>query len=187
MLAAAVAIALDSHLAAYAGAVVASAAVATTRPAQAVVVPGLVHNAEELTAANALTGWIESVSVVASSAASGVLLAMAGPGSVFAVAGVAGLLSVLLAATVRGMGALAGYGGAGGLAGTLAAFGCSLASPRPACWSPCSALNGWSSARWTSYLSCLRCRCSTAAKAGSATSIWPTASGVSSPAWPAWL
>ena len=91
MLAAAVAIALDSPLAAYAGAVVASAAVATTRPAQAVVVPGLVHTAEELTAANALTGWIESVSVVASSAATGVLLAMAGPGSVFAVAGIAGL------------------------------------------------------------------------------------------------
>jgi hypothetical protein len=131
MLAAAVAIALDSPLAAYAGAVVASAAVATTRPAQAVVVPGLVHNAEELTAANALTGWIESVSVVASSAATGVLLAMAGPGSVFAVAGVAGLVSVLLAATVRGMGALAGYGGAGGLAGTLAGLRLLAREPAP--------------------------------------------------------
>jgi hypothetical protein len=118
MLAAAVTIALDSPLAAYAGAVVASAAVATTRPAQTVVVPGLVHNAEELTAANALTGWIESVSVVASSAATGVLLAMAGPASVFAVAGIAGLLSVLFAATVRGMGALAVYGGTDGSAET---------------------------------------------------------------------
>jgi hypothetical protein len=131
MLAAAVAIALDSPLAAYAGAVVASAAVATTRPAQTVVVPGLVHNAEELTAANALTGWIESVSVVASSAATGVLLATAGPGSVFAVAGVAGLVSVLFAATVRGMGALAGYGGAGGLAGTLAGLRLLAREPAP--------------------------------------------------------
>jgi MFS family permease len=119
MLAAAVAIAVDSPLAAYAGAVVASAAVATTRPAQTVVVPGLVHKAEELTAANAVTGWIESVSVVASSAATGVLLAIAGPGSVFAMAGVVGLLSVIFAATVRGLRALAIHGGAGGLAGTL--------------------------------------------------------------------
>ena len=131
MLAAAVAIALDSPLAAYAGAVVASAAVATTRPAQAVVVPGLVHNAQELTAANALTGWIESVSVVASSAATGVLLAIAGPGSVFAVAGVAGLVSVLLAASVRGVGALAGHGGAGGLAGTLAGLRLLAREPAP--------------------------------------------------------
>ena len=131
MLAAAVAIALDSPLAAYAGAVVASAAVATTRPAQMVVVPGLVHSAEELTAANALTGWIESVSVVASSAATGVLLAMAGPGSVFAVAGVAGLVSVLFAATVRGVGALAVSGGAGGLAGTLAGLRLIAREPAP--------------------------------------------------------
>jgi hypothetical protein len=131
MLAAAVAIALDSPLAAYAGAVVASAAVATTRPAQTVVVPGLVHNAEELTAANALTTWTESVSVVASSAATGVLLAVAGPGLVFVVAGVAGLLSVLLATTVRGMGALAVYGGASGLDGTLAGLRLLVHEPAP--------------------------------------------------------
>jgi MFS family permease len=131
MLTAAVAIALDSPLAAYAGAVVASAAVATTRPAQTVVVPGLVHNAEELTAANALTTWTESVSVVASSAATGVLLAVAGPGLVFVVAGVAGLLSVLLAATVRGIGALAVYGGASGLDGTLAGLRLLVHEPAP--------------------------------------------------------
>ena len=131
MLAAALAIALDSPLAAYAGAVVASAAVATTRPAQTVVVPGLVHNAEELTAANALTGWIESVSVVASSAATGILLAMAGPASVFAVAGIAGLLSVLFAATVRGMGALTVYGGTDGSAETLAGLRPLAREPAP--------------------------------------------------------
>jgi hypothetical protein len=122
MLATALAIGLEVPLAAYVGAVVASAAVATTRPAQTALVPGLVHNAEELTAANALTGWIESASVVASSAASGLLLAVAGPGLVFAVAGVAGLVSVVLAATVRGMGALAVEEAAGRVAGTLAGF-----------------------------------------------------------------
>jgi hypothetical protein len=122
MLATALAIGLEVPLAAYVGAVVASAAVATTRPAQTALVPGLVHNAEELTAANALTGWIESASVVASSAATGLLLAVAGPGLVFAVAGVAGLVSVVLAATVRGMGALAVEEAAGRVAGTLAGF-----------------------------------------------------------------
>jgi Cyclic nucleotide-binding domain/Major Facilitator Superfamily len=121
MLTTALAIALEAPLAAYGGAVVASAAVATTRPAQTPLVPGLVRNAEELTAANALTGWIEGASVVASSAATGVLLALAGPGLVFAVAGVVGLVSVGLAATVRGMGALA-VDEAAGLAGTLAGF-----------------------------------------------------------------
>ena len=121
MLTTALAIAVNAPLAAYAGAVVASAAVATTRPAQTPLVPGLVRNAEELTAANALTGWIESASVVASSAATGVLLTFAGPGLVFAVAGVAGLVSVGLAATVRGMGPLA-VDEAAGLVGTLAGF-----------------------------------------------------------------
>jgi hypothetical protein len=121
MLTTAVAIWLEAPLAAYGGAVVASAAVATTRPAQTPLVPGLVHNAEELTAANALTGWIESASVVASSAATGILLTVAGPGLVFAVAGVAGLASVGLAATVRGTGALA-VDESAGLAGTLAGF-----------------------------------------------------------------
>jgi hypothetical protein len=122
MLATAVAIGLEAPPAAYAGAVVASAAVATTRPAQTALVPGLVHDAEELTAANALTGWIESASLVASSAATGLLLAVAGPGVVFAVAGVAGLASVGLAATVRGMGPLAVDEAAGSLTGTLAGF-----------------------------------------------------------------
>jgi len=121
MLATALAISFEAPLVAYAGAVVASAAVATTRPAQTPLVPGLVRNAEELTAANALTGWIESASVVASSAATGVLLTVAGPGVVFAVAGATGLVSVGLATTVRGMRPLA-VEEAAGLAGTLAGF-----------------------------------------------------------------
>jgi MFS transporter/cyclic nucleotide-binding protein len=122
MLTTATAIAMGAPLAAYVGAVVASAAVATTRPAQTPLVPALVRSAEELTAANALTGWIESASVVASSAATGVLLAMAGPGWVFAVAGLAGLASVGLVAGVRAVRPLAVDDAAGGLADTLAGF-----------------------------------------------------------------
>jgi hypothetical protein len=122
MVATAAAMAIGAPLAAYAGAVVASAAVATTRPAQTPLVPALVRNAEELTAANALTGWIESASVVAASAATGVLLAVAGPAGVFAAAGLAGLASVGLAATVRGVRPLAGDDARSGLAETLAGF-----------------------------------------------------------------
>jgi hypothetical protein len=130
MLATAMAIGLEAPPAAYAGAVIASAAVVWTRPAQTPLVPGLVHNAEELTAANALTGWIESASVVASSAATALLLSVAGPGLVFAVAGVAGLMSVGLAATVRGTGALA-VDESAGLAGTLAGFRVLAREPAP--------------------------------------------------------
>jgi MFS family permease len=122
MLVAALAIAVNAPLMAYAGAVVASAAVATTRPAQTPLVPGLVRRPEELTAANALTGWVENVGLVASSAATGILLAVAGPGLVFAVAGIAGLISVALAGTVGRMRPLAVNERAPHLTGTLAGF-----------------------------------------------------------------
>jgi CRP-like cAMP-binding protein len=125
MLAAAAGIAAGVPTAAYAGAVVASTALVTTRPASSVLVPSLVRDAGELTAANALTGWIESVTTVLSSAVTGILLAVAGPGAVFAAAGAAGLIPLALAATVRGTGRLAAAGDeetAGGLAELLAGF-----------------------------------------------------------------
>ena len=103
MLATAAAIAADLAPAAYAGAVVASAAVATTRPAQAVIVPALVSSAEELTAANAVAGWVESAGAVVSSLATGILLAVSGPGWVFAAGGLVGLASVVLVGGVRGV------------------------------------------------------------------------------------
>ena len=120
MLATAAAVASDVAPAAYAAAVVASVAVATTRPAQAALAPALVRSVEELTATNAVTGWLESMGAVASSLATGVLLAVAGPGSVFAAAGLTGLLSVCLAATVRGVRRPVGDSEAGGLGEMLA-------------------------------------------------------------------
>ncbi len=90
-----------SPYAAYGAAVVASTAVAATRPAQAVLVPGLVRGADQLTAMNVATGWIEAVGIVLAGAMTGVLLGAGGPGAVFAVCSAFGAVATLLVAGVR--------------------------------------------------------------------------------------
>ena len=89
-------------LVAYALAAVAASATTFTRPAQAVLVPSLVRDLDELTATNVVSGWNESVGVFAAPIATGALLAVSGPGAVFAVMAVVALGSLLLAAPLRG-------------------------------------------------------------------------------------
>ena len=89
-------------LIAYAMAAAAASATCITRPAQAVLLPGLVRGVDELTATNVVSGWTESISLLVAPAAAGGLLALGGPELVFAVfAGVA-LGSAALVAPLRG-------------------------------------------------------------------------------------
>jgi MFS family permease len=86
----------------YAGAVVAATAVTITRPAQAVIVPGLARTAEELTATNVVSSWVENGGILLASVLTGVLLTVAGVDLVFGVMAAVALASALLVARIDG-------------------------------------------------------------------------------------
>ena len=92
LVAAGVAAALGDIIGVYAGSVVASVAVVTARPAQAALLPRLATAPEDLTEANVLVGWIESLGVIVSGLVAGWLLAVSGPTAGLVLAGVASLL-----------------------------------------------------------------------------------------------
>jgi MFS family permease len=126
---AAVLLAGGPPLLAYGLAAVAATAVTITRPTQAVVMPALARTPDELTAANVVSGWIESVSVLAAPALTGVLLAVGGAGTVFAVMAGVGAVSALLVVPVAGPPPAAAHGSA--VAATLQGFRSVTREPGP--------------------------------------------------------
>jgi MFS family permease len=101
---AATALALLTHVSpffAYAGAVVAATAVAATRPANAVLTPGLVISPAQLSAMNVLTGWLDSVGLAVAGGLTGALLTIGSVGLVFAVCSGLAIIAALLVASVR--------------------------------------------------------------------------------------
>jgi hypothetical protein len=101
MAATAVAVIAGMPLAAYGAAVVASAAVTTTRPAQSTLIPSVSVTPDQLTAANVAISWVEAAGIAAAGLLTGALISVAGVASVFAVCAGLGLAAALLVAGLR--------------------------------------------------------------------------------------
>ena len=101
MAATAVAVIAGVPLAAYGAAVVASAAVTTTRPAQSTLIPSVSVTPDQLTAANVAVSWVEAAGIAAAGLLTGALISVAGVASVFAVCAGLGLAAALLVAGLR--------------------------------------------------------------------------------------
>jgi MFS family permease len=86
----------------YAGAVVAASAVTLIRPGQSALLPDLVSEPADLTAANAITGWVESSSLLIGPAAAGVMIGLDGPGAAVALFAVGTVLATILIAPLGG-------------------------------------------------------------------------------------
>jgi len=101
MAATATAVIAGAPLAAYAGAVLATTALTTTRPAQAALIPSVAVTPDQLTAANVVVGWLEATGMAASGLLVALLISVAGVGSVFAVCAGLAVAAALLVAGLR--------------------------------------------------------------------------------------
>jgi MFS family permease len=93
-----------------------------TRPTVATLVPALARVPEELMAANVVTGWIESVSVLVAPAVAGLLIAAWGPGWVFLLMGGLVLVGALLVLPIKGPPSAPREAGPGTMAELLEGF-----------------------------------------------------------------
>ena len=91
-------------------AIVASTSVVTTRPAQAALLPGIVHRVEELGAGNATLGWVESAGVVLAGAFTGVVIGAFGASAGIGVSAVLAAAAAVSALAVRRVKRLAAEG-----------------------------------------------------------------------------
>ena len=117
-------------VASYAFAALACTAMTITRPAQAVLVPELARQPEELTAFNVVVGWVDSAALLIAPALTGAALGLSGPGTVFAVCA-----GIVLAAAIAVLGLpRTGYDRAaedgGAVADTLAELAAGLRAVR---------------------------------------------------------
>jgi MFS family permease len=85
----------------YVGAVAAASAVTLVRPAQSALVPSLVSEPADLTAANAVSGWVESVSTLVGPALAGVMIRIDGPGAAVALFAIGLAVGAVLVAPLR--------------------------------------------------------------------------------------
>lgn len=90
---------------AYAGAVIAASAVTLTRPAQGALLPRLVETPRQLIAANVVSGWVESASLLIGPAVTGAMIAIDGSGAALALWATALTVSAVLAAGLPAAGA----------------------------------------------------------------------------------
>ncbi len=86
----------------FAVSVLVSVAITLARPAQAALLPAIVHTPDELTASNVLAGWSESAWKLIAPALIGVLLALHGPALAISGTALMALAAALLVAPVPG-------------------------------------------------------------------------------------
>ena len=112
----AVAIALDAPTwVVFALAPVVNLAVTVPRPAQAVLLPAVVRTPTELTAANVVSGWMDSLGVMAAPALAGALIGIGGPQLAVAVLAALVLTAAILVVATPGTQPVASTDGGNGL------------------------------------------------------------------------